>query len=189
MWPVLTPAQLLHDLYGAPSLLKHAAKDLLSDDEWRALRRPRADDVTAIQWANDDGPLLDEVFAIVGPLPRTKRQKAAAADAGVPVDDEVRTYGHIVVDEAQDLSPMQLRMLNRRSLNGSMTIVGDIAQSTGQWAHDSWQEVLDLLPDKRPPRRAELTIGYRLPRTEHGPRRAGAALRRPRPQAAVVDPW
>jgi superfamily I DNA/RNA helicase len=163
MWPVLTPAQLLHDLYGAPSLLKHAAKDLLSDDEWRSLRRPRAEDVTAIQWANDDGPLLDEVFAIVGPLPRSRRQKAAATEAGVPIDDEVRTYGHIVVDEAQDLSPMQLRMLNRRSLNGSMTIVGDIAQSTGQWAHDSWQEILDLLPAKRPPRRAELTIGYRLP--------------------------
>ena len=46
-------------------------------------------------------------------------------------DDGVRTYGHIVVDEAQDLSPMQLRVLNRRSLSGSMTIVGDIAQSTG----------------------------------------------------------
>jgi len=58
---------------------------------------------------------------------------------------------------------MQLRMLERRSLNGSMTIVGDIAQSTGQWAHGSWQEILDLLPGKRPPRRAELTIGYRLP--------------------------
>jgi DNA helicase IV len=163
MWPVLTPAQLLHDLYGAPSLLKHAAGDHLSTDEWRALHRRRADDVGSVAWTNDDGPLLDEAFAILGPVPRSKRQKAAAAEAGLPIDDEVRTYGHIVVDEAQDLSPMQLRMLDRRSLNGSMTIVGDIAQSTGQWAHDSWQEILDLLPDKRPPRRAELTIGYRLP--------------------------
>jgi DNA helicase IV len=75
----------------------------------------------------------------------------------------VRTYGHIVVDEAQDLSPMQLRMLTRRSLNGSMTVVGDIAQSTGAWAHADWDEVLEQLPERRPPRRTELTIGYRLP--------------------------
>ena len=58
---------------------------------------------------------------------------------------------------------MQLRMLERRSLNGSMTIVGDIAQATGQWAHGSWEEILDRLPARRPPHRAELTLGYRLP--------------------------
>jgi superfamily I DNA/RNA helicase len=46
----------------------------------------------------------------------------------------VRKYGHIVVDEVQDLSPMQLRMLTRRSLSGSMTVVGDIAQATAPWA-------------------------------------------------------
>ena len=92
------------------------------------------------------------------PSPRRRRNGSAG-------DDDVRTYGHIVVDEAQDLSPMQLRMLNRRSLNGSMTVVGDIAQSTGAWAHADWDEVLVHLPDRRPPRRAELTIGYRLPGT------------------------
>ena len=58
---------------------------------------------------------------------------------------------------------MQLRMLERRSLNGSMTVVGDIAQATGQWAHGSWNEILELLPSRREPRRAELTLGYRLP--------------------------
>jgi DNA helicase IV len=58
---------------------------------------------------------------------------------------------------------MQLQMLTRRSLNGSMTIVGDIAQATGQWAHQNWDEILDHLPDRKPSRRAELTIGYRLP--------------------------
>lgn len=58
---------------------------------------------------------------------------------------------------------MQLRMLNRRSLSGSMTVVGDIAQATGAWAHSSWEEILAHLPDKRSPRRAELTIGYRIP--------------------------
>ncbi|MGI8757441.1 MAG: hypothetical protein ACR2MB_16610, partial [Acidimicrobiales bacterium] len=63
----------------------------------------------------------------------------------------------------QDLSPMQLRMLTRRSLNGSMTVVGDIAQSTGAWAHAGWDEILRLLPQRRPPRRKELTVGYRIP--------------------------
>jgi DNA helicase IV len=156
MWPVLTPAQLLHDLYGAPSLLKHAARELLTADEWQSLERPRADHVDDVVWTTDDAPLLDEARAILGPKPRKRRP-------GQSVDDEFRTYGHIVVDEAQDLSPMQLRMLDRRSLNGSMTIVGDIAQATGQWAHASWDEILDRLPAKRPPRRAELTLGYRLP--------------------------
>jgi len=68
-----------------------------------------------------------------------------------------------VVDEIQDLSPMDLRMLERRSLNGSMTVVGDIAQATGAWAHDTWYSILDHLPDRQPVRRADLTIGYRIP--------------------------
>ena len=155
MWPVLTPAQLLHDLFGSAALVRNAGRRVLSDDECRALVRPRVDDLDALVWANDDVPLLDEARALLGPKPRTRRRGEG--------DDEVRTYGHIVVDEAQDLSPMQLRVLNRRSLNGSMTIVGDIAQSTGEWAHANWQEILDHLPDRRAPRRAELTVGYRLP--------------------------
>jgi len=59
---------------------------------------------------------------------------------------------------------MQLKMATRRSLSGSMTIVGDIAQATGAWAHANWEEILDRLPtERRSPRRAELTIGYRIP--------------------------
>ena len=79
---------------------------------------------------------------------------------------------------------MQLRMLTRRSLNGSMTVVGDIAQSTGAWAHADWDEVLEQLPDRRPARRTELTIGYRLPGPEHGAGHEGAGARRSRPHAA-----
>ena len=157
MWPVLTPAQFLHDLYGARGLLRNAAGTLLSDAEWQSLSRDRSDSMGEIEWTHDDAPLLDEARALLGPKPRRRRQ-------GEPADDdEIRTYGHIVVDEAQDLSPMQLRMLERRSLNGSMTVVGDIAQATGQWAHESWDEILSLLPAKREPRRNELTLGYRLP--------------------------
>jgi DNA helicase IV len=54
-------------------------------------------------------------------------------------------------------------MIGRRSLNGSMTVVGDIAQATGAWAHADWDEIIAQLPERRPARRAELTIGYRIP--------------------------
>ncbi|MEZ5143048.1 MAG: AAA family ATPase [Acidimicrobiales bacterium] len=163
MWPVLTPAELLHDLYGARGLLKSAASGLLDDAEWQSLHRPRSTHVSEVVWTNDDAPLLDEARALLGPKPKSRRQRQREQAEGIPADDEVRTYGHIVVDEAQDLSPMQLRVLSRRSLNGSMTVVGDIAQATGQWAHADWDEILEHLPDRRPPHRAELTIGYRLP--------------------------
>ncbi len=154
MWPVLTPAELLHDLFGSPALLRLAARGTLSTDEVAALHRPRAEAVEQVVWTPDDVPLLDEARALLGPTLRGRRR-------GEP--DEIRTYGHIVVDEAQDLSPMQLRMISRRSLNGSMTVVGDIAQSTGAWPHADWDEVLSRLPDRRPARRAELTVGYRIP--------------------------
>ncbi len=160
MWPVLTPAQLLHDLFGSAALIRSAGPDL-SEAERDALYRPwhTSRDGLQVMWTVDDVPLLDEAYDRLGPRPKK-------ADL-----DEVRTYGHIVVDEAQDLSPLQLRMLTRRSLNGSMTVVGDIAQSTGAWAHNDWQEVLEHLPDRRPSRRAELTVGYRIP----GPSMALAA--------------
>ncbi len=156
MWPALTPAELLHDLYGSTALLRSAGRGL-TDDEVALLHRPREVDgqVRHRVWTTDDVPVLDEAREILG---TRRRGNARGADL-----DEVRTYGHIVVDEAQDLSPMQLRMLTRRSLNGSMTIVGDIAQSTGAWAHADWQEVLDHLPDREPPRRIDLTVGYRIP--------------------------
>lgn len=157
MWPILTPAQFLHDLFGAKGLLKNAAKGIFDETEWESLYRPRSEELDAVEWTHDDAPLLDEARALLGPRPRKKRPGESNDE------DEIRTYGHIVVDEAQDLSPMQLRMLERRSLNGSMTVVGDIAQATGQWAHASWDEILELLPAKREPNRKELTLGYRLP--------------------------
>lgn len=150
MWPILTPTQLLNDLYGSPGLLRSASSSL-SDGEWRLLRRERVPEGEWVEFTHDDVPLLDEALELLGPRPKHKEA------------DDVRTFGHIVVDEAQDMTPMQLRMLDRRSLNGSMTIVGDIAQATGSWPHDSWESVLEYLPDRRPPRRAELTVGYRVP--------------------------
>ena len=150
MWPVLTPAHFLHDLLGSRALLRSAAGSVLTPDEIDLLHRPRAPHASAVVWTADDAPLLDESLALLGPRPGHRRT------------DSVRTYGHIVVDEAQDLSPMQLRMISRRSLNGSMTVVGDIAQATSAWGHDTWGSVVEHLPANTEPRFAELTIGYRL---------------------------
>jgi DNA helicase IV len=155
MWPVLTPAELLHDLFGSRALIRLASGRTLTDAEQASLARRRSATVEEAVFSFDDVPLLDEARSLLGPRPRRK---------GRPIEDDgLRTYGHIVVDEAQDLSPMQLRLLSRRSLSGSMTIVGDIAQSTGAWAHDRWDQILAHLPDRKPARRAELTVGYRIP--------------------------
>lgn len=151
MWPVLTPAHLLHDLYGSRSLLHSANRGRFSDHQIDLLHRSRSDHAEAVVWHFQDVPLLDEARALLGYRP------------GRRDEDAVRTYGHICIDEAQDLSPMALRMISRRSLNGSLTIVGDIAQGTGAWAHDNWESVLEQLPDKHEPQRRELTIGYRIP--------------------------
>ncbi len=151
MWPVLTPAQLLNDLYGSRALLRSAAQGRFAHHDIELLARPRAERADEVVWRDSDVPLLDEARELLGSRPGKKHVEGW------------RTYGHIVVDEAQDLSPMDLRMLTRRSLNGSMTVVGDIAQSTGAWAHNSWDEVLAHLPDRREPRLVELTVGYRIP--------------------------
>ena len=152
MWPLLTPAQLLHDLFGSRALIELAGRKWLSADELDLLYRPRQPLGETLEFTRSDVPLLDEASERLGPK---KKRKG--------VDDSIRTYGHIVVDEVQDLSPMQLRMISRRSLNGSLTIVGDIAQATGAWAHETWDEIISHLPTRRGVRRSELTVGYRIP--------------------------
>ena len=150
MWPVLTPAQLLNDCLGSHALIR-AADPKLSDLEVKALYRSRSKLAEDVRWTASDASLLDEARAALGARPGRRDTEA------------VRTYGHVVVDEIQDLSPMDLRMLERRSLNGSMTVVGDIAQATGAWAHDGWESILEHLPDRRPVNQYELTVGYRIP--------------------------
>ncbi len=159
MWPVLTPAQLLHDLFGSKALLKLAGRRHLEEHEYLALYRPRRDDVAEVRWTDNDVALLDEARSYLGPRP-TK----STLGSGRPDDnDEIRTYGHIVIDEVQDLTPMQLRMVSRRSLNGSMTVVGDIAQATGALAPNDWDDVLRHLPQQKPSRVIGLSVGYRIP--------------------------
>ena len=155
MWPLLTPAQLLHDLFGSKALLKLAAQGVIPEAEYLLLHRERSESVADVRWTNADAALLDEARYLLGPKPR---RSGKIDDA-----DEIRTYGHIVVDEVQDLTPMQLRMVTRRSLSGSMTVVGDIAQATGPLAANDWRDVLEHLPSKKEPRVVGLSVGYRIP--------------------------
>ncbi len=156
MWPVLTAAELLHDLYSSKALLRLAAQKVCTPEEYESLHRQRSESLAQAKFSDADVAVLDEALSLLGPKPRRNGR--------INDEDEVRTYGHIVIDEVQDLSPMQLRMISRRSLNGAMTIVGDIAQATSAHAPASWKEVLAHLPKKNPPRTIGLTIGYRIPR-------------------------
>jgi DNA helicase IV len=177
MWPRLSPHELLHDLFGALPLIRAAGQGLLSEEECRLLERPRSMRLEDVAWTTGDAALVDEAAALLGPRRtnkpnrRTERSEGgwpAGLDGAEPAatdrpTDEVVAYGHIVVDEIQDLSPMQLRMLARRSLAGSMTLVGDIAQASGPWAPSSWGQILDHLSPRRAPHEVELTVSYRTP--------------------------
>ena len=154
MWPILTPAELLHDLFGSRALLRSAGGELGADRS-DSLYRERSDSHEDVQWSDADAALLDEALALLGPRPRKSGR--------IHETDEVRTYGHIVIDEVQDLTPMQLRMVSRRSLNGAMTVVGDLAQATGPFAPSDWADVIQHLPDHRPSKVVGLSVGYRIP--------------------------
>jgi DNA helicase IV len=156
MWPRLSAEELLHDLFGSRPLLALAAKGVLTPAEQHLLLRPRSALLAEIPWTVADLALIDEARVLLGP-------RRPRAGAGSDHDEGPRTYGHIVVDEAQDLSPMQLRSVSRRSLSGSITIVGDIGQATGPWAPADWDEVTAHLPSQRAARLVELTVSYRTP--------------------------
>jgi len=156
IWPSLAPDELLHDFFGSKALLRKAGEGILTDEEIESLYRPRAESLSAAVFSDADVALLDTARHLLGPKPR----KGGVVDE----DDEPEQYGHIIVDEVQDLTPMQLQMVSRRSLNGAMTVVGDIAQATGPFAPGDWRDVLDLLPKNRDARVAELSVGYRIPR-------------------------
>lgn len=145
LWPAVSPAQLVSELLARPALLERAGAGLLDAGELAALRRPRPVTLGRALWTRDDVALLDEAhFLLAG---------------------QARHYGHVVVDEVQDLTPMQLRMIARRAPKGSMTLLGDIAQAAGTWSYQSWDEILPHVPvlDPSQVRREQLTLGYRAP--------------------------
>ncbi len=204
MWPVLTPEELLNDLFGAPSLLRLATKHVLSDQERDVLFRPRTANPEAAPWSSADLALLDEAAMLLGPIPMARRRRLAqlrddakwmieetigditlqtgeldptmrrqliehlaerelATQGEDPEDGTPAVYGHVIVDEAQDLSPMQWRVIARRCTMGSMTIVGDLGQASRPGAVHSWAQALAQLPVRRSPRTANLTVNYRTP--------------------------
>jgi hypothetical protein len=144
IWPDFTPASFLRELLGSREWLAHAAADEFSRREIYALHRPLAGRAVDDGFGDADLPLLDEAAELLGTHPRR--------------------YAYVMVDEAQDLSPMQLRAVARRSANGAMTVAGDMAQSTGPWARDDWDDVLAHLPATMPRVDRELAYGYRVPR-------------------------
>lgn len=158
IWPRLSAEELVHDLFGARPLLDSAGRGVFSKAELGLLYRLRSASPGEVAWTAADIAVLDEALALLGPRSAGLAGRAGRDGAGQP-----RTYGHIVVDEAQDLSPMELRMVGRRSLSGSMTVVGDIAQATGAWAPSSWESVVAHLPTRRGWRQSQLSVSYRAP--------------------------
>jgi DNA helicase IV len=143
LWPSISSAALVSELFTSAERLEVVARGIVSEAEWRSLLRAKGKGVGAQAWTGDDLPLLDEAEFLI--------------------NGRTRTYGHVVVDEAQDLSPMQFRMVARRAPTGSLTVLGDLAQATGAWSYDSWDEIVAHLPTAAPIRHDELTLGYRAP--------------------------
>jgi hypothetical protein len=148
VWPQLTPQSFLVELLSSRQQLVTAALGTLRDTEIDLLALPSGTRVGTWQWSVDDIPLLDAADALLNGRPPS--------------------YEHIVVDEAQDLSPLQLDSIRRRSRSGSMTVLGDLAQATSPWAHESWDEVVEQLRHNGVSNETvELELGYRLPAEVH----------------------
>ncbi|MFG1605589.1 HelD family protein [Actinoplanes sp. NPDC049265] len=137
-WPAVTPADLVVDVLTDPSI----ADGILSPDEQQAIRWEKAPrTVKAARFSLADLVLLDEAAGLL---------------------ERESSFGHVVVDEAQDLSPMQARAIARRSEHGSITLLGDLAQGTAPWAAADWRDTLGHLgkPDAAV---VPLTVGFRVP--------------------------
>ncbi|MEU7648739.1 HelD family protein [Streptomyces huasconensis] len=142
-WPKVRADEVLAGLLGDPEALAAAADGVLDAEEQQAIlwaRPPRS--YKSAKWSAADLVLMDEIEGLL---------------------ERPAGYGHIVVDEAQDLSPMECRAIARRSDFGSLTVLGDLAQATTPWAARSWAELLGHLgkPDATV---TPLTTGFRVPR-------------------------
>ncbi|RZU51483.1 DNA helicase IV [Krasilnikovia cinnamomea] len=141
-WPAVTPEGLVVALLSDAELLARSAEGILTADEQQELlwaRPPRS--VKTAKFSAADTVLVDEATGLL------ERQQS---------------FGHVVVDEAQDLSPMQARAIARRSEHGSITLLGDLAQGTAPWAAADWRDTLAHLgkPDAAV---VPLTTGFRVP--------------------------
>ncbi len=148
-WPELSAPEVLADLLADPAA---AFPDLAPDEVRALLSRPGG-------WSAADVPLLDELAALIG-------QDAPAAGSGTLAEraaaDPTWVFGHVVVDEAQELSEMAWRMLMRRCPSRSMTVVGDPAQAGDPAAAASWEQVMAPHVGDRW-ELVRLTVNYRTP--------------------------
>ena len=142
IWPTVTAPEVLRDFLNSRQRLA-ADGASLTEDERKLLHRERTRFLREEPWTAADIPLLDE--------------------ADVALRGITSSYGYVLADEAQDLSPMQLRMVFRRARNGRATFVGDIAQATGPARFLDWTDLFDAAAIDASPRIAELAIGYRVP--------------------------
>jgi DNA helicase IV len=142
LWPTMSAPAVLRRLFANRATLAEATKDLLSTDERDLLTRKAAGRLSEQRWSRADLALLDEAKHLI--------------------EGATKTYGHVVVDEAQDLSAMELRMVARRARNGSMTLLGDLAQATAPAAQSNWEDSVTHLGASRV-QIDELTVGYRVP--------------------------
>ncbi|MEU5975923.1 AAA family ATPase [Streptomyces sp. NPDC047315] len=143
IWPPVDPAKLVLRLLSDQDFLAAHADGLLTADEQRSVLWAKpARSVRSAKWSAADAVLIDEATDLV---------------------QRTHSLGHVVLDEAQDLSPMQYRAVGRRCSTGSATVLGDLAQGTTPWATASWREALAHLgkPDAVV---EELTAGFRVPR-------------------------
>ncbi|MEU1127908.1 UvrD-helicase domain-containing protein [Streptomyces sp. NPDC005899] len=143
IWPAVDPAKLvLRLLTDADFLAVHAEGILSGDEQKRILMVRPARSVKSAKWTAADAVLIDEAADLVA---------------------RTHSLGHVVIDEAQDLSPMQYRAVGRRCSTGSATVLGDLAQGTTPWSTESWERALFHLgkPDALV---EELTAGFRVPR-------------------------
>ncbi len=179
-WPVITAPAALARL-GDRQLLRRLSGSLLSNVECELLSQSyAAGELT--DWTAADGALLDELVHLLGPLPAPEESEASlflGNDADVaevvttaerlatvrevdPFDLPQGTFAHIMVDEAQDITPMQWRMLRRRGPSASWTIVGDPAQSS--WPEpDESRRALSEMVGTAPVRRFRMSTNYRSP--------------------------
>ncbi|MFG3268411.1 MULTISPECIES: HelD family protein [Streptomyces] len=139
VWPRVRPEEIVAALLADPA---RAADGLLDPGERDALCRARPPrSYRSARWSAADLVLLDEVAGLMA---------------------RPRGYGHVVVDEAQDLSPMECRAIARRVPFGSLTVLGDLAQGTTPWAARSWPAQLAHL-GKPEAGVVPLTVGFRVP--------------------------
>ena len=177
-WPAVSAPQALSRLADV-ELLKRISTSMLSNAECEVLSASYRD---ATDWTAADGALLDELVHLLGPVPVQEEPELAGLpdlDSGVeevfttadllstvresdPFELPHETYAHVLVDEAQDVSPMQWRMLRRRGASASWTIVGDPAQSSltdTQEANRAIEEIIGTAPV----RHFRLSTNYRSP--------------------------